>query len=433
MKALVIPTLALMLLACAHGAKTVSPREAALAQGLRDIASSSVAVLIAPDGKVQAEYDLETRTFSDYEPAWHTGQMILGLVEAASALGDPSLLVPARRAGEWWLAQEFQPPHPFAGLINAWHGGPLGALVNWTTISDGTPGLFALSRATGDARYGEAASRAGEWLWARTRVPADVPGGEGLFYNIFDPERGVVLNDWNPHRQGTRYDPREALRVGPPPVHEVARPNIEGFLFADICRFRREPLWCGRFLAQARAALKRQTPDGLWMEFEPNDAVSGRVHPRFNLWNAEALLEAHALSGNHAFLEAAARTARFYQRASAPDGGIAYTLFRDGRADPAQGIAGSAVAFYGLLMLRLKDHGYSEFDADIARAADWLLANRYRADHPDVTLRGAIPDTRVRKGRGTVQRDLGASFSMRFLALYLRDLRGEDVRSGASR
>lgn len=423
-----LAALALWLLPAAAGAAPA--REAAVEEALRGIAAHAETVLLTPEGKVRAEYDPATGAWSDYEPAWHTGQMIWGLVEAAHALSDPAMLALARRSGDWWLAQEFQPPHPFAGLINAWHGDKLGRLLNWTTISDGTPGLFALSHATGDARYAEAASRSGAWLWANTRVPTDIPGGEGLFYNIFDAERGRVLTDWNPHTQGPVYDPAVAARLGPPPITELARPNIEGFLFADICRFRREPLWCARFLEQARFALARQSPDGLWMAFEPNDAATGRVHPRFNIWNAEALLEAHALSGDRAFLEAAARTARFYQRLAAPDGAIAYTLYRDGRTEPEEGLAGSAVAFHGLLMLRLQDYGYAEFAPAIARAAAWLLANRYPENHPDPNLRGGVPDTRVRKGKAPVQRDLGASFALRFLALYLRDLRGEDVNTG---
>lgn len=420
----------LLLLAAACASAPAPAREAAVEEALRGIAAHAEAVLITPEGKVRAEYDPATGAWSDYEPAWHTGQMIWGLVEAGEALEAPAMLALARRSGAWWLAQEFQPPHPFAGLINAWHGDKLGRLLNWTTISDGTPGLFALSRATGEPRYAEAAARSGDWLWANTRVPAAIPGGEGLFYNIFDAERGRVLIDWNPHTQGPDYDPAVAARLGPPPITELARPNIEGFLFADICRFRREPLWCARFLEQARFALARQSPDGLWMDFEPNDAHSGRVHPRFNIWNAEALLEAYALSGERAFLEAAARTARFYQRLAAPDGAIAYTLYRDGRTEPEEGLAGSAVAFHGLLMLRLKEYGYAEFEPAIARAADWLLANRYAEAHPDPNLAGGVPDTRVRSGRAPVQRDLGASFALRFLALYLRDLRGEDVGAG---
>lgn len=432
MRAALALAFACALAACAGTPKSPTDRQAVVAQALREIAAHSEAVLITPSGMVRAEYDPETGTWADYEPAWHTGQMIWGLLAAGGALGEPRLIGTARRAGDWWAAQEFQPPHPFAGLIDAWHGGRFGRLLNWTTISDGTPGLFVLSRMTGDPRYAEAASRSGAWLWANTRVPKEIPGAEGLFYNFFDAGRGVVLTDWNPHTQGPDYDAALAARLGAPPITQLARPNIEGFLFADMCRFRSEPLWCERFLEQARLALARQSPDGLWMAFEPNDAASGRVHPRFNLWNGEALLEAYALSGDRAFLEAAARTARFYQGVAAPDGAIAYTLYQDGRADPVQGVAGSAVAFHGLLMLRLKDYGYAEFEHDIARAADWVLTNRYRGDHADPNLRGGVPDTRVRKGRGIVQRDLGASFGMRFLALYLRDLRGEDVNTGGS-
>jgi len=407
-----------------------APREPDLIQAIRSLARYCADILLEPTGKARAEYDYVTSAWNDYEPHWHTGQVIWGLVEASAALDDPQFLAPAQQAGHWWVSGAFAPPHPFAGLVNAVHGDKLGPiLINWTTISDGTPGLFALSRATGDAAYAAAAIKAGAWLWAHTRVPPDIPGGEGLFYNIIDPVRGVVVTDWNPHRQGPDYDPVAAKRLGAPPIAELARPNIEGFLFADLYRATGEEVWKMRFLEQAEFALRRQSPNGLWMDFEPNDPATGVVHPRFNIWNAEALLEAFALSGDRRFLEAAARTAAFYRDIAKPDGTIHYRLFADGRSIP-DSVTGSAVAFNGVLMLRLRDYGVGGFDAAIDTAARWVLANRFADDHPDPNLAGAVINTRYRLKDGRtsfVNRDVGSSFGLRFLALYLRDQRGEDV------
>jgi hypothetical protein len=421
---------AVALLAAAVALGAPRAREATVEAALHELVRYASATLVSETGQGRCDYHVFDGRWRDYEPLWHTGQLVWGLTEAGTVLGDQAALAAARRAGDWWVAQEFRPPHPFAGLLNAWHGDKLGpTLLNWTTISDGTPGLFALSRATGESRYADTAVRSARWLWDRTRVPEGTPGGEGLFYNILDPERGVVLTDWNPHRQGPRYDSAEAHRVGVPPIVELARPNIEGFLFADVAYWTGEPVWRERFLTQAAHALTRQDANGLWMDFEPNDARTGGVHPRFNLWNAEALLAAYHWSGDARFLAGARRTVEFHRRLARPDGTMHYTQNVDGSSRP-ESVTGSAVAFHGALMLRLRDYGEIGFDEDIERAVDWILRNRFASDHPDGNVRGAVFDTRQRIGGGRlslVQRDVGTTFALRFLALYLRDRRGEDL------
>lgn len=401
--------------------------QAAVHEALRESAAYAANVLIQPSGKGRSDYHLVTGAWNDYETHWHTGQTIWGLVEAAKLLEDPALMAAARRAGNWWVSTEFRPPHPLAGLVDAAHGDKLGPLINWTTISDGTPGLFALSRATGDAVYADAATRSGRWLWQHTRVPDSVENGEGLFYNIIDPDRGIVVTHWNPHKQGAVYDPERRYPL--PPITELARPNIEGFLFADMCRHTGERVWCERFVEQAEHALARQHENGLWMDFEPNDPATGAVHPRFNIWNAEALLEAYDLTRERRFLEGAARTARFYKGIATDEGTIHYRLNADGSYE-RDSVTGSAVAFNGILMLRLRGYGVEGFDNAIELSAGWLLKNRFAADHPDPNVAGAVVNTRYKTPGGRtaiIQRDVGTSMGLRFLALYLRSLRGEDV------
>lgn len=384
---------------------------------ITELADYAADVLLTPEGKGRSDYDLTASAWTDYEPHWHTGQLILALVRAHEATGEARYLDAARRAGDWWVSTEFVEPHPFAGLVDAAHGNKLGRLINFTTISDGTPGLFALSRATGDPRYADVATRSGTWLYKNARV--ERPGGGGLFYNLFDPATGEVLTDWNAHERGTERDPDEAA-ADPSAVNEVARPNIEGYLFADMCRHTGDEAWCERFAEQTRYALARQGENGLWMDFEPNDAASGKVHPRFNIWNAEALVVAYEVTGDRAFLEGAARTARFFDRLADRHGTIYYRSKADGSAERS-GVTGSAVAFNGLLMLSLREHGYEEFDDAIERTARWLLASCYASDHPDPNLAGAVLNTRVRsgaEGARIVQRDVGTTFGLRFLTEY---------------
>lgn len=407
-----------------------SARSAEIARALEEISTYARTALLTEEGSGRADYDLVASEWNDYEIHWHTGQLIWGLVEAGKVLGDPAILADARRAGDWWVSTEFQAPHPLAGLVNAAHGDRLGPLINWTTVSDGTPGLFALTRATGDPVYADTATRSGDWLWDNTRVPDSVPGGEWLFYNIIHPETGIVFTDWDVHKQGAERDPEVSAR-SPAPINRVARPNIEGFLFEDMCRHTGDQIWCERFAAQAANTLSRQHPNGLWMDFEPNEPDGSQIHPRFNIWNAEALLQAYEITGDRKFLEGAARTARWHRDAGHRDGTHFYRTRADGRYE-RDAVTGSSVAFNGILMLRLKHYGYAEFDSAIETAATWIVKNRFANDHPDPNLAGAVINTRYRPKDGRtryLQRDVGSTFAMRFLALYLRDLRGEDVNA----
>ncbi|MGF1544431.1 MAG: hypothetical protein ACFB00_08035 [Parvularculaceae bacterium] len=426
---------ALLALGASAAAETAeTPQRAAAAKALAEVSAYASSILMNDDGSGRSDYNLVASEWLIYETHWHTGQLIYGLVEAGAVLDAPGLIAAARRAGDWWAGTEFREPHPFAGLVNAKHGDRLGRLINWTTISDGAPGLFRLSEATGDAKYADAATRSGVWLWDNTRVPDTVKGGEGLFYNLFDPKTGVVLTDWNAHVRGGERDAARVAAEGPSPVEEVARPNIEGFLFADMCAHLDEKVWCDRFLEQASHALARQDDNGLWMDFEPNDRKSGRVHPRFNIWNAEALLKAFEISGERKYLEGAAKTARFYRDAATKDGAIFYRTFVDQPA-ARTGVTGSAVAFNGVLMLGLRRHGLDEFDDAIKTAVDWILANRFSTDHPDPNLAGAVVNTRlkVRKsGVRYINRDVGSTFAMRFLADYLRSDLAERSRPGGA-
>ena len=420
--------------ACAQTASETDPaleaRKTEIATALVEVATYSRQVLLTAEGKGHADYYISDGVWVDYEVHWHTGQLIWGLVEAGKVLGDEGLIGDARWAGDWWVSTEYPQGHPFAGLVAAAHGDKLGDLINWTTIADGTPGLFALSRATGDPVYADTATRSGRWLWDNTRVPEGTPNGEQLFYNIFNPDTGEVYRDWDVHTQGVPRDPARAAEEDVP-VTRVARPNIEGFLFEDMCRHTGEEIWCERFLAKADALIARQGEEGLWLEFEPNTADGGQVHPRFNVWNAEALLQAYEISGDRKYLDAAARTARWAQRTMRHDGTMYYRTSVDGTSNRAE-VTGSAVAFNGILMMRLKDYGYDEFDDTVDTLATWLLNNRFASDHPDPNLAGAVLNMRQRSRDGRVsiiQRDVGSTFALRFLALYHRDLSGEDVNA----
>jgi hypothetical protein len=103
------------------------------------------------------------------------------------------------------------------------------------------------------------------------------------------------------------------------------------------------------------------------------------------------------------------------------DGSFDYVQNRDGTGGSASP-TGSATAFAGILWLRLRALGHREFDPQIHAAARWIVANRFAADHPDPNLRGTVLELRVKRDAARVvilQRDIGTSFGVRFLAAYL--------------
>jgi uncharacterized protein YyaL (SSP411 family) len=380
-------------------AQPVPPVEVKAA--LTEIADGIDTVLLDEAGKARGDYDWQSGRWSEYEVAWHTGQAIEGLLWAYHATGKAAYLNRAREAGDYWVGLEIK-DGPFKGMINAAHGDRLGPLINFTTVGNGTPGLFHLSRVTGDPRYADVASRAIDWLASNTAVP----GEAGLYYNILDPESGTIWRDRSPHHD-----------VAKASLTQVARPNIEGSPFLDACEHLKRKKLCAAHDALAAATAKRQGKNGFWMEFEPNNPADGTVHPRFNSWNAEAMLRQYQRSKDLRYLEAALATARANAAMMRPDGSFDYAQNVNGSAGTISP-TGSATAFAGILWLGLRGQGHTEFDAQIHTAARWLIANRYPANHPDANLRGLILERRIKGGK-IVQRDLGNMFAARFLAQYL--------------
>lgn len=390
--------LAGLTLATAVSAQPVARQE--VRDALVEISTAMAEQLLDHQGRARGDYYWVDGEWRDYEVAWHTGQIIEGLLAAHSVTGERRFLDRARQAGDWWISLELK-DGPFKGMINAAHGDRLGTLINFTTVSNGTQGLFSLSRATGDPRYADVATRAIIWLARNTRVP----GHPGLYYNILDPATGSIWTDKSPHHDTEK-----------PSITQVARPNIEGSPFLDACAHSKQQWLCTAHIDLARRTAARQSANGFWMEFEPNDAARGTVHPRFNIWNAEAMLRTYRLTGGKALLDAALATARATARLMEADGRFDYEQTISGQRG-RNAPTGSATAFAGLLWLDLYQLGHRDFEPLIHTAARWLIANRFPADHPDPNLRGLVKELRL-KGGQVIQRDLGNPFAARFLAAY---------------
>jgi uncharacterized protein YyaL (SSP411 family) len=373
-------------------------------KAIKDVSDFAAFTLLDEYGKSRCDYNITEGKWYEYEPPWHTGQVINALVESYKITNNTSYLKEAVRAGNWWIGLQITDHPKLKGMLNAIHGDGNDNIV-FATISDGTPGLFNLYKITGDKKYAQVATSAGQWMLENMYVPE-----HGVFYDVVKPNTGEVMKEnspfWPDKKNQTLYD--------------VARPNNEGSLFKDMYEFTGKEEYKKVFIELCESLVEKQDGMGLWMDFTPNNKDAGTYHPRFNLWYAESLIEGFDLTGNRKYLDAAAKTLRTYLKAMRKDGTFFYVNYLDGRNNE-NSITGSATAFCGMLAISLVKNGYEEFKESIERSAKWILLNRFSADHPDLNLRGSVIDTRTRSRKGRVwltQRDVGTSFGLRFLCDY---------------
>ncbi|BFP42011.1 hypothetical protein FGF1_28560 [Flavobacteriaceae bacterium GF1] len=356
-------------------------------------------------GKARGDYEMISGKWSEYEPAWHTGQLIQGLLMAYAVTQNERALEQARKAGDWWISLQFPKGHILEGYLRAIHGASVGNLINTTTITDGTPGLFDLTDTTGDTKYAEVATAAGKWILDNLYLPE-----HRLSYNIVDPLTGEIWKDRSPHAQHQGHEIT---------IKQVARPNAEGYLWKDMYLFNGEERYKEAFLALCDGLIERQSTNGFWMDFEPNDPNTGKIHARFNTWNAEALVEAYTLTKDKKYLRAAMKTAEGLASIQQDNGVIFYVSYMDGTVDD-RSPCGSGTAFAGILWLRLMELGKPDFRENIKKALDFTLKNQFSKDHADKNLAGGYFEIRQKaKGNGQMKliyRDIATAFGLRFLS-----------------
>ncbi len=383
-------------------------RKDEIKNAIREGADYAVRILLDEEGKSRCDYNLIEGQWYLYEPAWHTGQVVFGLVEAYRITGDESYLTEAKRAGDWWTSLQITDHPKLNGMLHAVHGDYIGDYIVFATISDGASGIFQLQQETNIDRYAEVATEAGEWMLNHMWVPE-----HGVFYDVVDVHTGEVFKDRSPFWAD----------IEDQTLFHVARPNSEGSLFKYMYDFTGDERYKEVFIAQMESLVEKQGPEGLWMDFMPNNKETGSFHPRFNIWYAESLLDGYDLTGDERYLQAAVETGRAYARAQIGDGTIFYQNFVDGRRN-RDSICGSAVSFAGILWLRLILYGVGdEFKGNLENSVNWVLQNRFSIDHPDPNLAGAFVETRTRRRDGKVwmtMRDIATSFGLRFLSEYYR-------------
>jgi len=372
-------------------------------------------VLLDENGKSRCDYNVTEGRWYDYEPPWHTGQIIYALVECYKITKNDTYLEAAKKAGDWWTNLEITDHPKLKGMLRAVHGDHAGEIIVFATVSDGTAGLFRLYQLTGEKKYADVPTRAGEWMLQNMWVPE-----EGVFYDNVDPNSGEVLKENSP------FWPHKEKQE----LYDVARPNNEGSLFKDMYEYTGNVKYKEIFINLCESLVEKQGSEGLWMDFMPNHKEEGSFHPRFNLWYAESLLDGYALTGDKRYLEAAYKTALIYAKVQQSDGTIYYKNYLNGRAN-RNSICGSAVAFAGIVWLRLLQQGYrDEFKENIQKSLNWILVNRFSENHPDKNLAGATINIRTRRKEDKIwitNRDIGTSFALRFLSVYFQAMESEEL------
>lgn len=372
---------------------------------LRDGGLYLTQAVIDRRGRAQGAYNLLKARWENYQTPWRTAQTSLALLEAYRVSPNPKFLFQAKESGQWWVRQRILDQPELLGLIDATQREGIGDVLGFSAVALGTGALFALTDQTGDSIYAETALAAGEWLWRNTCDPVT-----GICYNYLNPRTGLVVTDRTP------YEPQNL----DPGLNLVSRPHPEGNMWAEMFRYTGDSTYWAAHLQSCRTLLRVQNPQGLWMSYAPNDEATGRIDLWLNLWYADALIEAHALSGDAAFLDGAARTVETYLKLQGRDGSLYADSYRDGQAE-RRSARGSAVAMLGLVMLRLEAAGRSGYAPYIHQCAAWLYYNRYAIIHADPNLRGAIIDLRQRIRRNQLEvanLDLGTIFGVRFMATY---------------
>ncbi len=373
---------------------------------INDGANYACSVLLDKDGKSRCDYNWVEGKWHAYETPWHTGQIIWGLVDAYKITKNEKYLNRAERAGNWWCGLQIKDNPKLNGMIRAIHGDGINYIV-FATVTDGTPGLFELYRTTNIRKYAQVPTEAGEWMLEHMYVPK-----EKIFYDLVDPVTGEVQKTNSPFWAGKKNQT----------LYDVARPNNEGFLYKDMYEYTKDEKYKKTFIDLCESLVEKQGPEGVWMEFMPNDKETGVFHPRFSIWYAESLIEGYNLTHDKRYLEAALKTARVFAKVQKKDGTIFYKNYINGKTNQ-NSICGSATSFAGILWLKLIKAGVGdEFKVNVEHSLNFVLHNRFPADHPDKNLAGGFLETRMRSKKGqiwfTAREDIATSFGLRFLHDY---------------
>ncbi|MBS1563982.1 MAG: hypothetical protein JST39_06310, partial [Bacteroidetes bacterium] len=216
--------LVLLLLALPATRSMAQVKKEEVVKAINECARYISGTILDKQGKSRCDYNLTEGKWYDYEVPWHTGQAINALLAAYKQTGNKSYLATAERSGRFWISMEVKDKNSkLYGMLAATHGDVLGEdYIVFATISDGTPGIYELSRVTKNPIYAKVATSAAGWMLKNMYYPE-----QGVCYDNIDIKTGEVLKEHSPFWK----DKKEQK------LFDVSRPNTEGWLFKDAYEF----------------------------------------------------------------------------------------------------------------------------------------------------------------------------------------------------
>jgi rhamnogalacturonyl hydrolase YesR len=362
-------------------------------------------------GAMRGEYRVSNREWGFFCPVWHTGQAVKALVMASEFVGDFAL--ESARAGGDFILRQVVTEGQDKGLILAYEDD--GDQVNTSAILEGLDGLFALSEATGDASYREAALGALDWVARRMYMD-----GKGWFRDCYNPATGA----FPPARYGTE-----------------GRPLMDDAVFLTGYRLTGDERFKKIAIETAERLLKDEEPAGNWIGYAPCNRECGNIHPRHAFWWGYPLLAVYRETGDERFREAFLRSVEWYRRAMRRDGGI----FRGTYSDFSTDSFGHATSGVGCAVMMFLDAAALTDSPELLPSAELGLQycmNLQFTCPADPWLKGVIlekilppHDGWQRKGGDESPyhiRDLGTTFFVQAAARYLSASKGVPPRAKKS-
>ncbi|MGL4632317.1 MAG: hypothetical protein ACRCVT_14040, partial [Leadbetterella sp.] len=108
-----------------------------ITQSLQNASNHAANACFDPLGRAKGDYELVSGKWSPYETAWHTGQLIHGLLQANQILQSKKIEQQCIQSGNWWCSLQIK-QGKLKGYLRAIHGAEVGEYINTTTITDGT-------------------------------------------------------------------------------------------------------------------------------------------------------------------------------------------------------------------------------------------------------------------------------------------------------
>lgn len=359
-------------------------------------------------GAIRSEYFAATRKWGFFCPYWHSAQAAKALLSANALFGKSNWLAGAEAIGGFLLRNRITERGDF-GLPLAFED--LAHVVNTSAVLESLDGLFALSSATGDSAYEEAAIDALHWVARKAYLD-----GKGVFYDFYDPslEKFIALGKYRP-----LYAKLEKNR----PLLDDAV-FLKGYHRAGNARFLEI------FLQTAEHLLTMERPAGNWITYGPCNESENYIHPRHAYWWGGPMIDAWQETGDERFRAAGLRSVAWYSKAMRRDGGFIRNTSLDFNTDSFDhATSGSACA--AILFLRAATEcGESRYLPLAKKALEFCMQVQF-INPEDKNLKGAILEKVLPPSGHDASpyhiRDLGAIFFIQAATAFIQAV-GQDIR-----